>query len=107
MTWDEAGTLAFYALTIVSILFVLTYHVLSPWWRTEAGRNIMAVMASLAAIGAWGSYVNLLADPRSAPLFYPTRFFLFSGLTLAIGWRIVILVRAQLARRRRGRDEVH
>lgn len=106
MSWYQAGTYAFYALAAVSVAFVLLYAVLSPWWRTEAGRNIMAVMGCLAVIGAWGSYVNLRDDPTSAPLFYPTRFFLFSVLTLAIGWRIVMLVRAQLARRKKERDEV-
>jgi hypothetical protein len=86
-------------------MFVLLYTVLSPWWRTAVGRNIMAVMGSLALIGAWGSWVNFSHDPRATPAFWQIRFTLFTVLTLAIGWRVVMLVRVQSARRKKEHED--
>lgn len=99
MTWEVAGDVAFYALAFMAGLFVALYAVLSPWWRTEAGRNIMAVMGSLAVIGLWGSY--LLAAGGRGVWFYPVRFFMFTGLALALAWRVVMFVRVQVIRRRK------
>lgn len=95
--WVEAGNVAFYGLAGVSALFVLAYFLLSPWWKTETGRNIMAVMGSLALTAA---YFSLAISQGGVPWgFYPIRFLLFSSLLLAVGWRLVLFVRAQLLAR--------
>lgn len=95
--WRDAGTYMFYGLTGVSVLFVLMYLVLSPWWKTETGRNIMAVMGSLASTLAYFTVAVWMGHTPFA--FYQARFFLFLVLALAIGWRVVLFVRAQLLNR--------
>lgn len=94
MTWDRVGDWAFVAFSATAILFVLLYLVLSPWWKREAGRNIMAMMATLAIIGAYGSY-TMLTD-RRPPAFYQIRFSLFFLMAVIVGWRVIIFIKEQI-----------
>ena len=32
------------------LFFCMTYHLLAPWWRSEVGRNIMTLKASITAL---------------------------------------------------------
>lgn len=101
--WRQAGDIAFYSLASVSFLFVALYFLLSPWWRTETGRNIMAVMGSLAVTAV---YFSLAIRQGGVPWgFFPIRFFLFTSLALAVGWRVVLFVRRQLLVRKSDRKE--
>lgn len=101
MSWREAGDIAFYVVTAVSVLFVLLYTILSPWWQKPAGRNIMFLMSMIAAITVYFAWaINVRHIPGS---FYPIRFALFAGLACAIAWRVVIFIRAQVLARRSSR----
>lgn len=103
--WMAAGTYAFYAFALFALLFVLLYMVFSPWWRTEAGRNIMAVMGALAVIGVYASVLQLTAN--RPPMYAETRFALFAFLAVSVGWRVVLFIRAQLLSRCRKKGRVH
>lgn len=118
-TWEMMGDISINAFYILCLVFVLLYATLSPWYRTQMGRNIMTLMGALAAIGIYGIYANYLsrkADPdayaaavRAAraihyPLgFWQIRFFLFAVLAIAVGWRIMIFVKYQILARRETR----
>ena len=98
MTWKQVGDFAFYGCTAAAVTFVLCYLALAPWWRSEAGRNIMAVMASMALAF---SYFTFAIIQGGVPLgFYPARAVIFMFIFLSISWRVVILLRVQRPRRR-------
>lgn len=117
--WKMIGDIAINAFYLLCLVFVLLYATLSPWYRTQMGRNIMTLMAALAAIGIYGIYANYLsrkADPEAYaaavkaaqavhyPLgFWQIRFFLFAVLAIAVGWRIMIFVKHQILARRETR----
>lgn len=101
--WRTMGTVSFYALAVASGLFCTLYLFLSPWWKTSTGRNIMALMGTLAASSCYFAWV--IARGGVPAGFYPIRFMLFTGLFLAIAWRVVIFVRAQLLARVRPKGD--
>lgn len=119
--WAAAGDIAFNAFFFFTLLFVLLYATISPWWRTQMGRNIMTLMTALAATGVYGIYANYLsrkANPeayeaaiRAAkavhyPLgFWQIRFVLFAVLAIAVGWRIMIFVKYQILTRRENKTK--
>lgn len=114
--WATAGDIAVNAFYFFTLLFVLLYATISPWYRTQMGRNIMTLMGALAATGVYSIYANWLSrrnDPEAfenavraaQEVYYPTgfwqiRFVIFATLALAVLWRIVILVKAQVLARR-------
>lgn len=114
--WATAGDVAFNAFFLFTLLFVLLYAIISPWYRTQMGRNIMTLMGAIAATGVYSIYANWLSrrnDPEAFENavramqkvqypagFWQIRFILFAILALAVVWRIMILVKAQLLARR-------
>lgn len=105
MSWKEAGDLAFYAAAAATVLFAVLYLVSAPWWKTVAGRNIMSVMGSVAL--AFGYFAWAIAAGGLPPAFHPMRAILFAGIALAVGWRVVILIRTHILpslRRKRGKS---
>jgi hypothetical protein len=96
VSWVEFGNIAFYSTTVVSVLFALLYMIFAPWWKTFAGRNIMAVMGSMAvAFGYFTWVINLGHVP---PGFMPMRALIFTAIALSIGWRTVIFIRFHIIR---------
>lgn len=103
MNWKLAGDIGFWTATVATSLFSLLYFMFAPWWRTMAGRNIMAVMGSVALAFAYFSWA--IAIGGIPPGFWPMRALLFFGIALAVGWRIVIFVRYQIIRPRKAGEE--
>lgn len=106
MNWKEYGDLAYYACTVAAAVFVVLYLLIAPWYKTATGRNIMAVMASMAGILVYFTWAIWHGSPLPFG-FYPMRAVLFTALGLSLVWRVIILVRAQLAARRVGKEESH
>lgn len=106
MTWKLIGDVAFYAATAISVLFALLYLVFAPWWKTTAGRNIMAVMGSVAV--AFGYFSWAIAVGGIPPGFDAVRALIFAGIASAIGWRTLIFIRHHLlpSLRERNKDEL-
>lgn len=103
MNWDLAGDIAFWAATVATVTFSLLYLVFAPWWKSVAGRNIMAVMGSVAL--AFGYFSWAIALGHVPPGFWPMRALLFMGIALAVMWRIVIFIRHQIIRSRLAEEE--
>jgi zinc transporter ZupT len=95
--WKTLGDVAFYVAAVSAVLFALLYLVFAPWWKTETGRNIMAVMGSLAA--AMGYFAWVISRGGVPGGFYPVRALLFLSIAAAILWRVTLLVRTQLLRK--------
>jgi hypothetical protein len=64
--------------------------VFAPWWRTATGRNVMAVMGSMAAAFSYFSWA--IAIGGIPPGFDAMRALLFLGIALAVGWRTLIFI---------------
>lgn len=94
MSWKTIGDIAFYACTGVTVLFALLYLFFAPWWQTTTGRNIMAVMGSVAL--AFGYFTWVIALGGLPAGFYPVRALIFASIATAIGWRVWILIRHQV-----------
>lgn len=94
MGWKAFGDIAFYACAISTATFALLYLFFAPWWRSETGRNIMAVMGSVALAFVYFAWVIALGGVPHA--FYPIRALLFCGIASAVSWRVWILVRRHI-----------
>jgi hypothetical protein len=94
LTWKLYGDIAFYGCSLSALLFVVLYAVLAPWWKTMTGRNIMAVMASLALGFCYFAFaINRGGVPHG---FYPVRALVFTFIFLSVSWRVAILIKVQL-----------
>lgn len=102
MSWKVYGDWAFYACAGIAVTFVVMYLFGAPWWTTTTGRNIMAVMGSMAL--ALGYFAWVIVAGGVPPGFYPVRAILFTGIALSIGWRVWLLIKNQILQRNRGRD---
>ena len=102
--WKTIGDVAFYGIAVSSGVFSLMYLFLAPWYRTQAGRNIMAVMGSLACLVV---YFAAAIAVGKAPAAYEVRAIGFVALCLAITWRVRILVKEQLLARRERKDKIN
>lgn len=79
--------------TVMAWLFVLLYHLSAPWWRSEAGRNLMSMMAVIAAVLSL-SAGRIIAD-ASEDWFVWLRTAVFAATPVVIGWRTWMLWRVQ------------
>jgi len=95
--WHVYGDYALYAAAASAFVFVMLYMVLSPWWRTAAGRNIMAVMGALGAGLVYFGWIVLRGGVPAG--FWPARALLFTAMFLAIGWRVVLFIREHVLAR--------
>lgn len=93
MDWKTFGDIAYYAATASAVVFALLYLLIAPWWKTQTGRNIMAVMGAIAL--ALGYFAWVIARGGVPHGFFPVRAVLFSGIALAISWRVGLLIRNQ------------
>ena len=104
MSWREVGDVGFYAATAVAIAFSLLYLIFAPWWKTETGRNIMAVMGSMAITFGYFAWVISLGHLPAG--FMPVRAILFNAVAVSIVWRTVMLIRSHIipSLRRTGKE---
>lgn len=87
------------ASAFLAAMFVILYHVLTPWWKTSVGRNLQVFMA-LTAILLIMSTVRIFGDASlDAGWFAWMRLSILAGFPLAIGQRIWLLLRFQIRER--------
>lgn len=100
--WKETGDALIVASAIMAGIFVLLYGLVAPFWRTPEGRNLMGVMATLfMGLAYYGWAVSQGGTPDGA---YPIRAVLFGLLTAFLAQRVIVLIRAQLVRRKSQRE---
>ncbi len=96
MTASDFGTFLVYFSTFEALLFIVLYHRLAAWWKSEAGRHVMSFMAIIAAVLVLSSLRALLGASLDTPWFQWLRVAVFVGVPVVIGWRIRLLIRAQM-----------
>lgn len=81
------------------LAFVGIYWLSSRWWRSDIGRNLMVFVVSETLLLGLAVAVWLVGD-------FPGRVWIglaaFAMFTAASWWRVAVLVRALLKRRREG-----
>ena len=77
---------------------VIYYQVRARWWKTPYGRHLFSFMAVIAVCLNLGFVRFLLGD---SPIFQVIRLVAFVGVPWVLGWRLVILVKAQREERKR------
>lgn len=75
--------------------FVIMYHWMAPWWRSQVGWHVMTYSAVVAAVLTLSVVRMIGGASLDTPWFAVVRLVVFAGVPLAIGWRIAILWRAQ------------
>lgn len=83
---------------LIATAFVVLYWATARWWRSEMGRNVMALMGSLALLldlTAVRAFTQAVPAPH-ADWFLWVRLGVFAFIPVAIGWRLWILVRLQI-----------
>jgi len=88
---DVGAVVLFFAV----INFMVTYHLIAPWWRQAIGQNIMS----------WSAITGALLGLRMLTLIfgsgYPGEQLLrglgFVTFAAVVYWRLALLVRAQLS----------
>lgn len=89
---------------LLANLFVVLYHLLTPWWRTDVGRNLQVFMIITAALLDL-SAIRLAGDASlDTGWFVWIRLGVFACLPVVIGWRIWILIRLQYQARKEKAD---
>lgn len=93
------------ALLIVSAFFasafVVLYAVTAPWWRDEVGRNIMSLMAVIAAVLDLAVVRILGAVDNDAAWFALLRLIVFAFVPVVLALRFWLLWKVQVRDRRR------
>lgn len=85
------STLAFLACAV----FAVTYHVKAPWWRSQIGRNVMALAATLAALFLYTVLITLWPEGCAATVLRSLRTTVAVAIVLLMGQRTRLLIRAQ------------
>lgn len=81
--------------TVLAWLFVVMYHLSAPWWRSEAGRNLMSMMAVIAAVLSLSAVRIAAGAGVDEGWFVWLRTGVFAGTPFVIGWRTWMLWRVQ------------
>lgn len=97
---------------VLAWLFVVLYHLSSPWWRSEAGRHLMSMMAVLAAVLSLSTVRIVAGAGVDTGWFVWLRIAVFAGTPVVFGWRVWMLWRLQFRGRtwaeiRGARKKVH
>lgn len=81
--------------TALAWLFVVLYHLAAPWWRSEAGRNLMSMMGVIAAVLSLSTVRIVAGAGIDAPWFIWLRTAVFAATPVVIAWRTWMLWRVQ------------
>ncbi|WP_405506300.1 hypothetical protein OG323_05925 [Streptomyces cyaneofuscatus] len=92
-TWDRLLNVTTSAvMAATGVVFMVTYHLLAPWWRSETGRHLMGFGAAVTALSAYT--VAITAWPEFWPLRLVRTIVVLAIAALFIQ-RTVMVIRAQ------------
>lgn len=80
------------SMTVLAVVFVVSYAFRSPWRATQAGRSVMATSVALASIGAQQASVWWFGD---YPCRAEVRSVVLLALVLTLLHRLLVLWRIQ------------
>lgn len=97
-----AGDVAVWAALVSALLFCGLYALLAPWWTSGEGWHLMTMTAAIGISFGWLAYRMVTAPPRAlSPGTEATRTGLYVLLAALLIWRLALLIRSQVGRRKR------
>ncbi|MFF9215643.1 putative phage holin [Streptomyces viridosporus] len=91
--WVNVG--ASMLVTVVCALFVVIYHLRTMWWRSEVGRNLMALAAALGALFLYTVLLTFWPDGSFAQVLRWVRAVVALAIAAVMTQRISLLLKAQ------------
>jgi len=85
-----------------ALAFCATYAVVAPWRRSAEGLHLMTFTAVVGLAFAWIAYRTVTGPHQTLPLSTEApRTAMYAALAGLLVWRLALLFRAQLRRRKR------
>ncbi|MEU3432402.1 hypothetical protein [Streptomyces sp. NPDC006863] len=92
-TWDRLlNVTTSAAMAATGLVFMATYHLLAPWWRSTTGRHLMAFGAAVTALGAYTVTISMWPDLWPLRVLRTLVLLAIAGLFIQ---RTVMVIRAQ------------
>lgn len=98
------GNLLIVLSAILATGFVVLYWVTAPWWRSDMGRNVQALMGVIALVLDLSVVRIFVPGALDLLWFNLLRLVVFAFVPVVLGWRLWLLWRVQVRDRRRERD---
>lgn len=99
--FHQVGNAAIWVAFAAAVLFCAGYAVLAPWRSSAEGWHLMTMTAVIGLAFGWIAYRLVAGTRMPSWLLEMLRALILSGLAATLVWRLVLLVRNQLRRRRR------
>jgi uncharacterized membrane protein HdeD (DUF308 family) len=96
-----AGNAAVWVALVAALMFCATYALVAPWRSTGEGWHLMTFTGVIGAIFAWIAYRQVLGSPTASLSIELPRALAFSALAGLLVWRLALLIRTQVRRRKR------
>jgi hypothetical protein len=81
-----------------TVLFVILYAILAPWWRSAHGRNVMLLTSVIGL--AFGLATGTILFGLEWPFRSTIRAIIYGLIAVAIWWRIALLIKDQISGRK-------
>jgi hypothetical protein len=96
------GDAAVWVELAASVAFCITYAAVAPWWKSGEGQHLMTFTAVIGVAFAWIAYRQTIkgAGPLLPMTTEVPRAAILSALAGLLIWRLALLVRTQLRRRK-------
>lgn len=87
---------------LLAAAYAIIYHFTARWWESEFGRSLMSLKIAITAVTG-------LAIPRilfglTGPAYTMIRLVVFIAVPVTLAWRLVVLIKLQVLKRR-GKDD--
>jgi hypothetical protein len=98
--FHQVGNAAVWVAFAAAVLFCVGYAVLAPWRSSAEGWHLMTMTAVIGLAFGWIAY-RLVAGAHMPPLLLEVlRALILGGLAATLVWRLALLIRNQVQRRR-------
>lgn len=99
-----AGSVLILVGAVLSLACVGVYQVWARWWETSSGRHLFSFMAVFAVVITLSAYRLItsghFAVPAEPGVWPVIRLLAFAAIDWVLAWRLVLIVGAQMRKRR-------
>jgi hypothetical protein len=94
------GSAAVWVALVASVAFCALYAAVAPWWRSGEGRHLMTFTAVIGIAFGWIAF-RMATGFGAQQWLEMVRAAILGALAVLLVWRLLMLIRAQIRRRRR------
>lgn len=95
-----AGDIAIFLTFLFATAFCVLYGFAAKWWRSEWGVHFWSFTFMYAVLFGWFSWVVLTREAPPPDAQVVGRFVMIALQAVFMGWRLSLLVRTQILRKR-------